>query len=217
MARPVVYHGGAYYGNNAWHGGYYGSSASAYGATAPRTPAPATTRPPELTHAVVQSQTGTAAKAPVKRTTPKPGRTGNGARFQCQRELGKLDGFEKRHHCVQPASNDLSRNHGRCKLERRLGLWRVRQVQQRRRGRNRKRKQVCDGDGNTSGTPAAVGQKTEVRNVSYEQIHFEGLGRPGKERRLIGFQQRRQRLEFEVCKRSWFVEQGSGGGWGGRR
>src|SRR5580658_7520536 len=27
----VVYHGGAYYGNNAWHGGYYGSSASAYG------------------------------------------------------------------------------------------------------------------------------------------------------------------------------------------
>jgi hypothetical protein len=27
----VVYGGGAYYGNNAWHGGYYGSSASAYG------------------------------------------------------------------------------------------------------------------------------------------------------------------------------------------
>jgi hypothetical protein len=27
----VVYHGGAYYGNNAWHGGYYGSSGSAYG------------------------------------------------------------------------------------------------------------------------------------------------------------------------------------------
>src|SRR5271168_5412363 len=26
----VVYHGGAYYGNSAWHGGYYGSSASAY-------------------------------------------------------------------------------------------------------------------------------------------------------------------------------------------
>jgi hypothetical protein len=28
----VVYGGGAYYGNAAWHGGYYGSSASAYGA-----------------------------------------------------------------------------------------------------------------------------------------------------------------------------------------
>src|ERR1700722_13829007 len=27
----VVYHGGAYYGNSAWHGGYYGSSATAYG------------------------------------------------------------------------------------------------------------------------------------------------------------------------------------------
>jgi hypothetical protein len=27
----VVYHGGTYYGNNAWHGGYYGSSGSAYG------------------------------------------------------------------------------------------------------------------------------------------------------------------------------------------
>ena len=27
----VVYGGGAYYGNSAWHGGYYGSSASAYG------------------------------------------------------------------------------------------------------------------------------------------------------------------------------------------
>jgi hypothetical protein len=27
----VVYGGGAYYGNNAWHGGYYGSGASAYG------------------------------------------------------------------------------------------------------------------------------------------------------------------------------------------
>jgi Protein of unknown function (DUF3300) len=27
----VVYHGGAYYGNNAWHGGYYGSSGSVYG------------------------------------------------------------------------------------------------------------------------------------------------------------------------------------------
>jgi hypothetical protein len=27
----VVYGGGAYYGNNAWHGGYYGSSATAYG------------------------------------------------------------------------------------------------------------------------------------------------------------------------------------------
>ncbi len=28
----VVYHGGAYYGNSAWHGGYYGSSGSYYGA-----------------------------------------------------------------------------------------------------------------------------------------------------------------------------------------
>src|SRR5271155_1020950 len=27
----VYYHGGSYYGNSAWHGGYYGSSASAYG------------------------------------------------------------------------------------------------------------------------------------------------------------------------------------------
>ena len=27
----VVYGGGVYYGNNAWHGGYYGSSVSAYG------------------------------------------------------------------------------------------------------------------------------------------------------------------------------------------
>jgi hypothetical protein len=27
----VVYRGGAYYGNSAWHGGYYGSSGSAYG------------------------------------------------------------------------------------------------------------------------------------------------------------------------------------------
>jgi hypothetical protein len=27
----AYYHGGAYYGNDAWHGGYYGSSASAYG------------------------------------------------------------------------------------------------------------------------------------------------------------------------------------------
>jgi len=27
----VVYRGGSYYGNNAWHGGYYGSSATAYG------------------------------------------------------------------------------------------------------------------------------------------------------------------------------------------
>ena len=27
----VVYRGGAYYGNNAWHGGYYGSTGSAYG------------------------------------------------------------------------------------------------------------------------------------------------------------------------------------------
>jgi Protein of unknown function (DUF3300) len=27
----VYYGGGAYYGNNAWHGGYYGSSATAYG------------------------------------------------------------------------------------------------------------------------------------------------------------------------------------------
>jgi hypothetical protein len=28
----VYYHGGAYYGNSAWHGGYYGSSYNAYGA-----------------------------------------------------------------------------------------------------------------------------------------------------------------------------------------
>src|SRR5271167_3499716 len=28
----AVYHGGAYYGNDAWHGGYYGASGSAYGA-----------------------------------------------------------------------------------------------------------------------------------------------------------------------------------------
>jgi hypothetical protein len=28
----AYYHGSAYYGNDAWHGGYYGSSASAYGA-----------------------------------------------------------------------------------------------------------------------------------------------------------------------------------------
>jgi hypothetical protein len=28
----AYYHGGAYYGNDAWHGGYYGSSGSAYGA-----------------------------------------------------------------------------------------------------------------------------------------------------------------------------------------
>jgi Protein of unknown function (DUF3300) len=30
-STTVVYHGGAYYGNSAWHGGYYGSSGSAYG------------------------------------------------------------------------------------------------------------------------------------------------------------------------------------------
>jgi Protein of unknown function (DUF3300) len=29
--NAVVYHGGAYYGNSAWHGGYYGSSGSVYG------------------------------------------------------------------------------------------------------------------------------------------------------------------------------------------
>jgi Protein of unknown function (DUF3300) len=28
----AYYHGGAYYGNDAWHGGYYGTSGSAYGA-----------------------------------------------------------------------------------------------------------------------------------------------------------------------------------------
>ena len=31
-STTVVYHGGAYYGNNAWHGGSYGSSGSYYGA-----------------------------------------------------------------------------------------------------------------------------------------------------------------------------------------
>src|SRR5271170_6740522 len=30
-STTVVYHGGAYYGNNAWRGGYYGSSGSVYG------------------------------------------------------------------------------------------------------------------------------------------------------------------------------------------
>jgi Protein of unknown function (DUF3300) len=30
-STTVVYHGGSYYGNAAWHGGYYGSSGSAYG------------------------------------------------------------------------------------------------------------------------------------------------------------------------------------------
>jgi hypothetical protein len=30
-ATTVVYRGGSYYGNNAWHGGYYGSSGSAWG------------------------------------------------------------------------------------------------------------------------------------------------------------------------------------------
>ena len=28
----AYYHGAPYYGNAAWHGGYYGTSASAYGA-----------------------------------------------------------------------------------------------------------------------------------------------------------------------------------------
>src|SRR6266478_1567639 len=31
-STTVVYHGGSYYGNSAWHGGYYGSSGSYYGA-----------------------------------------------------------------------------------------------------------------------------------------------------------------------------------------
>ncbi len=31
-STTVVYHGGAYYGNSAWHGGYYGSGGSYYGA-----------------------------------------------------------------------------------------------------------------------------------------------------------------------------------------
>ena len=30
-STTVVYRGGSYYGNAAWHGGYYGSSATAYG------------------------------------------------------------------------------------------------------------------------------------------------------------------------------------------
>jgi Protein of unknown function (DUF3300) len=30
-STTVVYRGGAYYGNNAWHGGYYGSNGAAYG------------------------------------------------------------------------------------------------------------------------------------------------------------------------------------------
>jgi len=30
-SATVIYHGGAYYGNNAWHGGYYGNSVSHYG------------------------------------------------------------------------------------------------------------------------------------------------------------------------------------------
>ncbi|MGA8740093.1 MAG: DUF3300 domain-containing protein [Terracidiphilus sp.] len=30
-STTVVYHGGSYYGNAAWHGGYYGSSGAAYG------------------------------------------------------------------------------------------------------------------------------------------------------------------------------------------
>ena len=60
----VVYHSNVYYGNTAWHGGYYGSSATRLGLR--------TIRPPELMHEAHPSQPPTAREVPVKPTTQTP-------------------------------------------------------------------------------------------------------------------------------------------------
>lgn len=128
----VVYRGGAYYGNTAWHGGYYGSNG--YGGSAHYGTSYNPTTGTYARGGTVSNGYGsaTAGKAynPSTGTYARGASTSNAhgtqsaaqslqpkdrgiradaARFQCQWKLGKLDGFEKRQHGVQPASNDLSR------------------------------------------------------------------------------------------------------------
>ncbi len=63
--------------------------------TAPRTPAPAITRPPGRTHAVPQFRTVTAPKVPVKRTTQRLGHTLPRSKAPTPMAAGEARRFQK--------------------------------------------------------------------------------------------------------------------------
>ena len=87
-------------------------------ATVLEVPLKPTTRQQALTRVARQRQVPTEARQLPKRTTQTPGPIRHTSRLQRQWELWKLDGFKKRQHCLQPASNDVARDEGQYKLRR---------------------------------------------------------------------------------------------------
>ncbi len=155
------------------------------------TTAPATTPPLALTHAESRHRTVTARKRragynPSTGTYARGASASNAygsagagagiqpthrglwrhrARLQCLWELGKLDGFEERQHCIQPASNERERNHRvGAHFERWQGRRRVGSVRQQRRRRSDAQMATSTRPRTAmpTRTPGAVGRQTKA-------------------------------------------------------
>jgi len=180
----VVYQSNVYYGNNAWHGGYYGSSATAYGPYG-------------------AARVGPGVQPPHRSVWR------DGADLQCLWELRKLGCLEERPDGVHPASDyrarvcgngtDLTGGQGRCRDGRvRQQLW---------RGANRQRQQICCGP-NGQWQPICS-LKRQLLQEHWQRLAANpgklvtGMGTAAKEHRVIGLWWRRMAIQGGEC--SWFV------------
>ena len=214
----VVYRGGAYYGNAAWHGGYYGSSASRVWTIRQRASSMAITHPQGLMLVAAQPPTPTAAKAPVKHTTRGPGlmpRPCKGPMLMeamGPRRLRKMVTLRtasiKRPRREQPVG---------ANLERWLRLRRFGQVQQRvPLVRPQMATSMRPRTATSTRTPEAAGEQKggNWNNVQKPSSSVpgscSGLGRAGKKRRIVGLRRWRRRLgnpgrRVLVARRAWAV------------
>ena len=224
----VVYGSNGYYGNTAWHGGYYGSSAIRLWAVWRRAGrALAITLPPGPMPAVRPPQTPTARQAVGQAYNPNTGSLCRDA-SSVQRvwELRKLGCLQERQHRVHPASNhrerdcrigaDFGRWHSRCRVgasTATVAAWHKPQMATSMRRRT----------GMSTRTPGAVGTRPrgllttpratqeptllllaamEGRKRAAESSAFGGGGG--------GWQSRQESARGSASR-------GGGGGWGGRR
>ena len=143
----------------------------------------------------------------------------HGAEFQCLRELGSLDGLEERQHCILAAQTNANGTTGSMTSSNGAKAYGASGAN----GNSAAVGQTANGNkyaaanGNTysntgSGWKGSSSNTPKYNTSSYsateEQFNFQWLGRAGKERRIIGLQQRRRRLAIQGGKCSWLRKQG---------
>ena len=176
---------------------------------ASRTMAPAITHPPGRMHVVARSRTATAAQAPVKRTTQGPGRPPR--RCKVPMPMGAMEPRRFRRTVTLPTASikrPLKEPQVRCTLRTvaRLMARRVSTATAPPWVRPQMATSMRPRTATPTRTPGAVGAETRI---TPQKSSASGLGRAGKERRIIGLQRsRRRRLGIQVGECSRFGKQG---------